>query len=129
VTHNATTLAGTRHKARAMRLLCSCLLVAALVPVAARAQYKAVPPVPTASITPVSHDSVTIAGEPELYLSTPELSVNNDSEAPDWQAVTVAASARLANRLAVASIAEQISALVQEFVGSSRQPFAARRAG
>jgi len=31
----------------------------------------------TASITPVSRDSVTIAGEPELYLSTPEPEVSS----------------------------------------------------
>lgn len=77
VTHNVTTVGGTLYKARAMRLSCNCLLVAALFPVTVWAQSKAAPPIPTASITPVSHDSLTIAGEPELYLSTPEPEVSS----------------------------------------------------
>lgn len=77
VTHNVTTVEGALYKARAMRLPCSCLLVAALFSVTVWAQSKAAPPVLTASITPVSHDSVTIAGEPELYLSTPEPEVSS----------------------------------------------------
>ncbi len=48
----------------------------------------------------------------------------------NWRAVTIAASARLANRLAVAQDRrDQIAALVQGFVGPSREWFAARRAG
>jgi quercetin dioxygenase-like cupin family protein len=77
VTHSTTTNERALYKARGMRLLCSCLLVAALVSVAAWAQVKAAPPAPTVSITPVSHDKVTIAGEPELYLSTPEPEVSS----------------------------------------------------
>jgi quercetin dioxygenase-like cupin family protein len=78
MTRNVTTVEETLSKARTLRLLYSCLLGVALVPAfSARAQSKAAPPVPAASITPVSHDSETIAGEPELYLSTPEPEVSS----------------------------------------------------
>ena len=77
MTHNLTTIEKPFDKARAVRLLCSCLLVTALLPVAAMAQVKTAPAAPTVSITPVSHDSVTIAGEPELYLSTPNPEVSS----------------------------------------------------
>ena len=77
MTHNLTTIEKPFDKARAVRLLCSCLLVAALLPVAAMAQVKTAPAAPTVSITPVSHDSVTIAGEPELYLNTPNPEVSS----------------------------------------------------
>ena len=77
MTHNLTTIEKPFYNARAMRLLCSCLLVTALLPVAAVAQVKTAPAVPAVSITSVSHDSVTIAGEPELYLSTPNPEVSS----------------------------------------------------
>ena len=78
MTNDVTTVERTLYKARAMCLLCGCLLGVALLPAfAARAQSKATPPVAAASITPVSHDSLTIAGEPELYLSTPEPEVSS----------------------------------------------------
>jgi quercetin dioxygenase-like cupin family protein len=77
MTHNPTTIEQAFHKARAMRLLCSCLLVTALLPAAGVAQVKTAQAAPTVSITPVSHDSVTIAGEPELYLSTPDPEVSS----------------------------------------------------
>ena len=77
MTHNVTRIERVLYTLRAMRLLCSCLLVVVLVPIAARAQAKAASPTPTVSITPVSHDSLTIAGEPELYLSTPDPEVSS----------------------------------------------------
>ena len=72
MTNNATPTERMLQKRRAMPLLCSCLLVVALVPIAAWAQRKAAPPAPTVSVTPVSNNTVTIGGEPELYLSTPD---------------------------------------------------------
>ncbi|MGC2659797.1 MAG: cupin domain-containing protein [Bryobacteraceae bacterium] len=77
MTHNLTTIEKALRKAGAMRLLCSCLLATALLPVASAAQPKAPPAAQTVSITPVSHDSVTIAGEPELYLNTPNPEVTS----------------------------------------------------
>ena len=77
MTHNVTTIIRMLNKTPAMRPLYSSLLVAALVSIAVWAKVKAAPPAPTVSITPVSHDSVTIAAEPELYLSTPEPEVSS----------------------------------------------------
>lgn len=53
------------------------LLVAVVGAVAAWAQTKVVPQRATVLMTPVSKDSITIAGEPELYLSTPEPEVSS----------------------------------------------------
>jgi quercetin dioxygenase-like cupin family protein len=76
--HTITTVEKSLNAAHAMRLLRSCILVAALAPaLAAWAQTKATPPAAVASITPVSHSSLTIAGEPELYLSTPDPEVSS----------------------------------------------------
>ena len=77
VTHNAIRIERVLYTLRAMCLLCSCLLAVALVPIAARAQANPASPTPTVSITPVSHDTLTIAGEPELYLSTPDPEVSS----------------------------------------------------
>ncbi len=77
MTHNFTTMERVLCTLRAMCLLCSCLMVVALVPIAARAQAKGASPTPTVSITPVSRNSATIAGEPEFYLSTPDPEVSS----------------------------------------------------
>jgi quercetin dioxygenase-like cupin family protein len=50
---------------------------AALGPLASWAQGKPSPPTPAVSITPVSRDTITIAGEPELYLNTPDPEVTS----------------------------------------------------
>lgn len=60
-----------------MTLLFLAVSVAAVGPIAALAQNKPAPPTSAVSITPVSQDSVTIAGEPELYLNTPEPQVTS----------------------------------------------------
>ncbi|MGO9540273.1 MAG: hypothetical protein ACLPN2_06730, partial [Terriglobales bacterium] len=49
------------------------------------------------------------------------------STSRNWRAVTIAASARLANRLAVAQHRGSDRRAVQGFAGSSREGFAARR--
>ncbi|MGA7293343.1 MAG: hypothetical protein WBW53_22885 [Terriglobales bacterium] len=61
--------------------------------------------------------------ESELTASPPRSTNRN------WRAVTIAASARLANRLAVAQHRGDQIAAVQESSGSSRHGFAARRSG
>lgn len=61
--------------------------------------------------------------ESEL-MDSPPLSTSRN-----WRAVTIAASARLANRLAVAQSSRSNRALVQGFVGCSREEFEARRSG
>jgi quercetin dioxygenase-like cupin family protein len=48
-----------------------------LGPLASWAQGKPSPPTPAVSIAPVSRDSATIAGEPELYLNTPDPEVTS----------------------------------------------------
>jgi quercetin dioxygenase-like cupin family protein len=53
------------------------VLASAAAPIAAWAQAKPVSRAPAVSITPVSRDSVTIAGEPELYLNTPDPEVTS----------------------------------------------------
>lgn len=53
------------------------VLATAVEPIGARSQVIAASSSSTVSITPVSRDSVTIAGEPELYLSTPEPEVSS----------------------------------------------------
>ena len=77
VTHNVTTIERVLYKTRAMCLLCGCLLVPAVILVATWAQAKAAPTASSVSITPVSHNTETIAGEPELYLSTPDPEVSS----------------------------------------------------
>ena len=65
------------YKVRAMCLLFSCFMAVMLVPIWAEGQTKVAAAAPTVSIAPVSHDSATIAGEPELYLSTPDPEVSS----------------------------------------------------
>ena len=73
---NRNTTIGTIASPVARHLFIS-LLVALVGPVEARAQTKVASPGAAVSMTPVSKDSVTIAGEPELYLSTPEPEVSS----------------------------------------------------
>ena len=61
--------------------------------------------------------------ESELTASPPRSTNRN------WRAVTIAASARLANRLAVAQHREIRSPQCKNSSGSSRHGFAARRSG
>jgi hypothetical protein len=61
--------------------------------------------------------------ESELMDSPPRSTSRN------WRAVTIAASARLANRLAVAQHRGSDRRVGARIVGSSREKFAARRAG
>jgi quercetin dioxygenase-like cupin family protein len=60
-----------------MTFLFLSMWTAAMGPIAAWAQAKTVPPARSVSIMPVSRDSVTIAGEPELYLNTPDPQVTS----------------------------------------------------
>jgi quercetin dioxygenase-like cupin family protein len=77
VTNNSvTTTEKVLYMVRAMCLLCGCFLVVAAVPIAAWAQAAA-GQASAVSMAPVSKDSVTIAGEPELYLSTPDPEVSS----------------------------------------------------
>lgn len=77
MTHNVPIIERALYKADSIRLVCTCLLGLVLVPIAVSAQVKPDLPSPSVSITPVSRDSLTIAGEPELYLSTPEPEVSS----------------------------------------------------
>jgi quercetin dioxygenase-like cupin family protein len=65
------------YRTRDMRVLGRWLLVAMLLSLAAWAQSNTPHRAPAVSITPVSHDSITIADEPELYLSTPDPEVSS----------------------------------------------------
>lgn len=64
---------------RNMRIVILFLSVLAMTvgPIAARGQVSAASSSATVSITPVSRDNATIAGEPVLYLSTPEPEVSS----------------------------------------------------
>jgi quercetin dioxygenase-like cupin family protein len=75
MTSNVIRTDSARYKARIV-LVCNFLLVA-MLPIATWAQSNAPHQAPAVSITPVSHDSITIANEPELYLSTPDPEVSS----------------------------------------------------
>lgn len=77
MTHNLLTIERALYKTPHVLLVCSSLLVVTLFPIAAWTQAKPAASAPSVSITPVSHDSLTIAGEPELYLSTPDPEVSS----------------------------------------------------
>ena len=77
MTHNLLPIERLLDKMPLPRLVCSSLLVVALVPIAAWTQSKPAASTLSVSITPVSHDNLTIAGEPELYLSTPDPEVSS----------------------------------------------------
>lgn len=77
MTHNLLTIERVLYKMPLARLVCSSLLVVALFPIAAWPQDNPAASAPSVSITPVSHDSLTIAGEPELYLNTPDPEVSS----------------------------------------------------
>jgi quercetin dioxygenase-like cupin family protein len=73
---NVTTTESANYKVCSVFLLCT-FLVVALFPIPAWTQAKPTGSAPTVSITAVSHDSLTIVGEPELYLSTPDPEVSS----------------------------------------------------
>ena len=73
MTHNATRIERKLYKVRTICLVC----VVVVVPIWDWAQARISSAAPTVSMTPVSHDSVTIASEPELYLSTPDPEVSS----------------------------------------------------
>jgi hypothetical protein len=65
-----------------------------------------------------------------LFISQASVSITRlERTIRNWQTVTIAASARLANRLTVAQDRGSDRPFVQAFAGSSREGFAARRAG